>query len=317
MFTFGQTTVEGKPLDDNQKKMVKETFTKEKILAENTEISCKCIDSISVQNKNAKETAVEVRECIDKVVVAYQMSLKLIESVDAKAGEKITITINSNPESEVYKEYYYEMERELMNSCPAIKSVTSMNNKENEKSVSNNALAIAEYNKGNAFIRENSYEKALPFYQRAVLFDPEFVFAWDNIGICSRRLGKFDEALKAYKMSLKLDPKGITALQNLPLVYVSKKNYKKAIESYGELAKVESDNPEVFYGIGVIYFQNLNDYEKALDNMCKAYNLYISHNSPYRTDAEKIIQTLHTHFKEKGKLDKFNEILSANNISQN
>ena len=51
--------------------------------------------------------------------------------------------------------------------------------------------------------------------------------------------------------------------------------------------------------------------------MCKAYNLYISHNSPYRTDAEKLIQNLYNEFKAKGQTAKFDAILKANNISQN
>lgn len=323
--SFAQVTKDGKPLNEEQNKVLKESFSKEKALAENVANSCKCIDSISVENKNAKETAIEVKQCIDKQVISYQTAVKIAELLNSvedsagtmKDGESYEITLENNPDSEDFKKHYYEIERELMANCPAIKSVTGMNNKENEKSVSTNSMAIAEYNKGNAFIRENNYEKALPFYQRAVLYDPEFVFAWDNIGICNRKLGNFDEALKAYKTSLKLDPKGITALQNLPVVYISKKNYKKAIESYGELEKVEPDNPEVFYGTGVVYYQNLKDYEKALDNMCKAYNLYISHNSPYRTDAEKLIQNLYNEFKAKGQTAKFDAILKANNISQN
>ncbi|CAM4055185.1 tetratricopeptide repeat protein [Flavobacterium antarcticum] len=322
---FSQVTKEDKPVNGVENNVLKESFSKEKALAENVAISCTCIDSISIQNKNAKETAVEVKHCIDKQVVGYQTTVKIGELLNSvqenvgsmKEGENLEITLANNPDSEDFKKYYYEIERELMATCPAIKSVTAMNNKEGQKSVSTNSLAIAEYNKGNAFIRENNYEKALPFYQRAVLFDPEFVFAWDNIGICNRKLGNFDEALKAYKTSLKLDPKGITALQNLPVVYISKKNYKKAIESYGELEKVEPDNPEVFYGKGVVYYQNLKDYEKALDNICKAYNLYISHNSPYRTDAEKLIQNLYNEFKAKDQIAKFDTILKANNISQN
>ncbi len=67
----------------------------------------------------------------------------------------------------------------------------------------------------------------------------------------------------------------------------------------------------------IIYYENILDNEKALDNICKAYNLYVAQNSPYRTDAEKIIQSIYSDFKAKGKQDKFNEILKSNNISSN
>lgn len=314
---FAQAEIDGKPLNDEQKKMLKEVFKKNKALSENAENACKCIDSISVRNKNAKETSKEVKRCIDQQVLGYQSTLKLMETLDAGEGEKITVTVYTNPESDQYKKYYYEIESQVMDSCQAVKRVVGMNNKQSEKSLSDNDKAIDEYNEGIIFFKKEDYAKALPYFEKAVKIDPEFVFAWDNIGVCNRRLGNYDEALKAYTKSLKYDPKSLTALQNIPLVYVAKKDYKKAIDAYGDLAKVDKENPETYYGIGLIYYQNLNDNEKALDNMCKAYKLYIAQNSPYRSDAEKIMQMLYAAFKSEGKSEKFDQILSSHNISQN
>lgn len=316
-FFANAQTNSNKISNDAQNEAIKKTVSKEKALSETANNTCKCIDSISIENKNAKENSLEVKKCIDKQVMGYQTMIKLIETLNGKKDEKTTVQIYSNPESAEYKKFYYEIERELMANCQATKRVVGMNNKESEKSVSKNPVAINAYNKGNNFLRQEDYKKALPFYENAVKIDPEFVFAWDNLGLCNRRLGNTDEALKAYQTSLKLDPNNMMSLQNLPLVYIDKKDYQKAIESYENLSKVSSDNPEVYYGIGAIYFQYIIDDEKALDNMCKAYNLYTAQNSPYRTDAEKIIQNLYASFKEKGKTDKFNEILKANNINQN
>lgn len=312
-----QMTIDGKPLDDEQKKMVKQAFSKQRTLSKTAIGTCKCIDSISTKNKNAKENAIEIKKCIDKDVVTYQSFIKLMETVDVKEGEKVNVTIYTNPDSNEYKKYYYEIEKQLMDSCQVIKTIIGRNDKESEKSVSNNSEAIKEYNKGNEYLRQKDYANALPYYEKAVKIDSEFVFAWDNIGVCNRRIGNFDKALEAYEKSIELDPKGLTALQNIPLVYVAKKNYKKAIKSYDDLSTVDSDNPEVFYGIGVIYFENLLDYEKALDNMCKAYNLYIAQNSPYRTDAEKIIRNIYSELKKQGKERTFDKILEANDISKN
>ena len=316
LFAQSQASIDGKPLNDEQKKMVKKTFSKKNILSKTADRSCQCIDSISTSNRNAEENAIEIKKCIDKDVVTYQSQLKLTGTVDLKEGEKTTITIYTNPESKIFKEYYYEIEKELMGNCKAIKNVVGRNDAENEKSLSNISDAIKEYNKGNEYLRKDDYANALPYYEKAVKFDSEFVFAWDNIGVCNRRLGNYDRALKAYEMSLKLDPASLTALQNIPLVYVSKKNYLKAIKSYDDLFKVDNDNPEVYYGIGLIYYKNLLDYEKALNNICKAYNLYIKQNSPYRADAEKIIQGIYAELKKQGKEKNFNKILEDNNISK-
>jgi tetratricopeptide (TPR) repeat protein len=90
-------------------------------------------------------------------------------------------------------------------------------------------------------------------------------------------------------------------LQNIAVAYQYKKEYKKAIAAYEALALVDKDNPEVYYGIGQVYALNLNDYEHGLENMCKAYNLYIEQKSPYRSDVEKIIGFLFSEMKKQGK----------------
>ncbi|MDG2433581.1 hypothetical protein, partial [Flavobacterium sp.] len=69
--------------------------------------------------------------------------------------------------------------------------------------------------------------------------------------------------------------------------------------------------------LGNVYALNLKEYEKGLDNMCKAYNLYVSQKSPYRTDAESIINMIYAELKKQGKETQFNQILKDNNITQN
>jgi len=129
------------------------------------------------------------------------------------------------------------------------------------------------------------------------------------------KLGEYDKAIGAYNKSLEVDPTGLLPLQNIAIVYQYKKEYKKAIKAYEKLAEIDKYNPEVYYGIGQIYSVYLKEYEKGLDNMCKAYNLYVEQKSPYRSDAEEIISMIHTEMKKEGKEEKFNEILKLNKIS--
>ena len=164
--------------------------------------------------------------------------------------------------------------------------------------------------------KKENFEKAVQYFEKAVNEDPEFAFAWDNLGLNYRRLNKFDKAIVSYRKSLEIDPNGLMPLQNIAIVYQYKKEYLNAINAYEKLAQIDKNNPEIFYGIGNVYATNLNDYEKGLENMCKAYNMYIEQKSPYRTDAEKIINVIYTEMKKQGKEDKFNQILKANNISQ-
>ena len=111
-----------------------------------------------------------------------------------------------------------------------------------------------------------------------------------------------------------IDPKGKTPLQNIPVVYQFKKDYDKAIDAYNKLLEVFPEDPEGYFGIGRMHIIK-SDLEKGLDNMCKAYNLYIKINSPYRVDAQTIIAEVYRKMKDKGQEELFYKILKNNNIS--
>jgi tetratricopeptide (TPR) repeat protein len=184
----------------------------------------------------------------------------------------------------------------------------------NSTSYSSNKEALELYQKGLKLSKAGNCDKAIAYYEAALKIDPQFVFAWDNLGLCYRRLDYYDKALEAYQKSLEIDPNGIMPLQNIAVVYQFKKEYNKAIECYEKLEKVDGNNPEIYYGIGNIYASYLEEYEKALGYMCKAYNLYIEQKSPYRSDAEKVIRNIYSAMKKQGKEARFNEILKENKI---
>lgn len=297
-------------------------FSKENMLKELSENACKCIDSIPTDIKRDSMTAA-MNKCIDDKVGAYMLASKLgnIKDLEAKAKEvdgkkEIDISINFDPSSKEYKEAYYELERHLVDNCPAVKAKLASNDYDTS-SQSNNSEAIKFYNLGLKESKNENYAKAAEYYKKATVFDPNFAFAFDNLGITYRRLNEFDKAIEAYEKSLKINPNGMMPLQNIAIAYQFKKEYKKSVKAYERMAKIDPKNPEVFYGIGHIYTVYLNDNEKALDNLCQAYNIYVEQNSPYRTDAEKLINVVYGNLKKEGKEKVFDEILKKHNIKSN
>jgi tetratricopeptide (TPR) repeat protein len=203
----------------------------------------------------------------------------------------------------------------MMKNCKALSDKIAANEIVNERSFSENEKALKFYDKGIQASQKEDYKKAVDYFEKAVKEDPQFTFAWDNLGVNYRRLNNFDKAIECYKNSLDIDPFGMMPLQNIAVAYQYKKEYDKAIKAYEKLATIDKNNPEIFYGIGNIYAMNLNDFEKGLDNMCKAYNIYVDQKSPYRADAEKMINMIYGEMKDKGKEDVFNKILEQNHIS--
>ena len=278
--------------------------------------ACDCIDSVDNAEKNNNKKIDGFSACIDNVVIVYQMMLQVSSSNKSPEKNK-TINIAVDKESDTYRNHYFQIERKLMDSCNSLKQAISSNDEARQNSYSDNPEAMKVYFEGVEFLKKEKYAECIPYFEKAVALDPEFAFAWDNLGICYRRTGKLDKAEAAYKSSLKADPSGKTALQNLAVVYQMQKRDDEAIATYKEIVKYYPDDPEVYYGIGMVYYTNKKDWENALDNMCKAYTIYVAQKSPYRSDAEQIISLIYAQMKKENKEDKFNKILKDHNIRTN
>lgn len=275
--------------------------------------ACNCIDSMSLVNKKQADIASEISTCIDKQVMMYQL-LKQTMSITLDTGNNHTILLADDKNSAAYKKYYYELERYLMDSCESLQVAVNANNMHAENSVSKNPLAIDRYKQGEEEMEKGNYQAALNHFENAVTIDPKFAFCWDNMGICHRKLGNYEEAIAAYKQSLVYDPSGMTPLRNIAVVYEFQKKYSLAASSYKNLVKQYPDDPEGYFGLGRMLFIQ-DELEDGLDNMCKAYNLYVKMKSPFRTDAEKLMGGMFQEMKEKGKEKAFQKILKKNNIS--
>jgi len=286
--------------------------------------ACQCIDSINVYDKEKTAVTAEITTCIDKQVVAYQlmaqlMSVDLLGTTQKKKRKKksVNINISTDKNSSEYKNTYYELERELMESCDALKQTAAAADRQSRFSMSSNPEAVAWYEKGNDAKQVEKYDVAIQHYLKALTIDSMFCFALDNLGLAYRMAGRYDDALLAYQKSISIDPTGSMPWQNIAVVYEYKKDYQRAIAAYEALAKLDPNNPEVYYGVGRVYGVYTGELEKGLDNICKAYILYVKQQSPYRADAESLIGYLYGELKKQGKEKAFNEILEKNNIKQN
>ena len=61
--------------------------------------------------------------------------------------------------------------------------------------------------KGKALLEVNEFEKALGFFDQALLLEQNDPELWNYKGVALRSIGRYDEALECFNKSLELDPR--------------------------------------------------------------------------------------------------------------
>ena len=136
--------------------------------------------------------------------------------------------------------------------------------------------AIAHRQKGWQLQQEGNIEEALSYYQKATLLDPNYVMAYNDIGVIYEAMGYPEQAKQMYLKAIKIDLNYPDSYSNLALLYEEEKDYKNAIlywikratfggvrDSWAEVARKHLENiarvcPEAYYEIGGQYRENLH-----------------------------------------------------------
>lgn len=257
--------------------------------------ACNCISEINVENTTKND---DINNCISKSLVKFHKS-------DKENDPK-----NIDYESESFK----KIQSYILENCDALKSLMFAENQEFKHATSSNVLAQLAYDDGMEYMDENDYESAIIKFKKATGIDHQFAFAWDNLGVSYRKTNQYDKAIEAYKRSLKINPKGRLPLMNIAVVYNLNKEHKHAIKYYKKFIENYKEDPEGYYGLGLIQYTN-NLQEEGLDNLIHAYTIYTAQNSPYGSDAAKKIGYMYNDLKKQNKQDVFNKVAEKYNLS--
>lgn len=259
--------------------------------------ACDCISTISTDNKTKNEA---IKNCI---------ASSIVNNLDTKVSKNESDVSEIQLENKAYK----EIEAHLVDNCDALKQLSFTENKEFKHSTSKNVLAQLAYDDGMEYMDQADFENAIPKFRKAIEIDAKFAFAWDNLGVSYRKTNQYEEAILAYKKSLEINPDGRMPLMNIAVTYNLKKEYAEAIKYYNKFISLYKDDPEGYYGLGLILYTN-NKVEEGLDHLIRAYTIYTAQNSPYRADAAKKIGYMYNDLKNQDKLDTFNKIAMKYNL---
>ena len=151
-------------------------------------------------------------------------------------------------------------------------------------SPSKNEDAMMAYNIGSFYMYQNRTNEAEKYLKEAVDLDPNFVDAYDHLGIVYRRQNRFSEAEAMYLKSIELNDRNKVPFINLAIIYRIQNRLNDAFQLYMHVVQILPDDPEGYYGIGELLFIT-DDYENSMMFFDAAIELYIELNSPYVYDA--------------------------------
>ena len=259
--------------------------------------ACDCISKINTEN-NTKNKA--IKNCI---------ASSIVKNLDTK----VQTDKNNTSEIQLEQQAYKKIETYLVENCLALKELSFAENTNFKHATSENVLAQLAYDDGMEYLNQNDFENAISKFKRAIEIDPNFAFAWDNLGVAYRKTNQYEEAIKAYKKSLDINPEGRLPLMNIAVTYNLNKEYLDAITYYKKFIDIYKNDPEGYYGLGLILYTN-NQQEAGLDNLIHAYTIYTAQNSPYRADAAKKIGYMYNDLKSQDKMEVFNKIATKYNL---
>jgi len=258
----------------------------EKLLAISND-ACECISQIDSESDDKNEG---IKDCISSS----------LETKDAS-------------DSSVVEMNYKTVENYLVQHCKSLKELAFTENKKFKHASSDNVLAQLAYDDGMDYINEGDVESAILKFNKAVEIDPNFAFAWDNLGISYRKNSEYDKAIESYKKSLEIYAEGRLPLLNIAITYNLNKQYDEAVTYYNKFIAIYNEDPEGYYGLGLILYTQQQE-EAGLDNLIRAYTIYTAQNSPYRADAAKKIGYMYKDLKNQDKLEVFHKVADKYNL---
>ncbi len=109
------------------------------------------------------------------------------------------------------------------------------------------------FKKGLSYYLAEDYEKAIPYFEKAVQKNPFSVKAYFCLGTAYDYLGRYQDAVEAYKEAIRLKPDLGEAHCNLALAYAHLDRYQDAVEAYKQAIRVQPESAEAHYALGATY----------------------------------------------------------------
>ncbi len=130
---------------------------------------------------------------------------------------------------------------------------------------------LAYYNRGQVFMNDGLYEKAIEDYSMAVTLNPFYQEAFYNRGLAFEKIGQPDRAAADYEKAISLNPTNYQALNNRGVLYGAAGSSDRAIEFFTRALSIKPNYSDAYFNRGITYAmtgrhdQALADFNKTIE----------------------------------------------------
>ena len=105
---------------------------------------------------------------------------------------------------------------------------------------------------GASYAGKNEHQKALTFYQKAIVLDPNNFELLNNIGKSQLALKLFEEAEKNFEESIKINPNNYDSYFNLGIVNFHQDKLNQSLENYLKAISINDHIDKIHYNKGIV-----------------------------------------------------------------
>ena len=119
-------------------------------------------------------------------------------------------------------------------------------------------------NAGNKYYKQGDLGRATSYYEKALVFDPNFHLAYFQLGVLQKKQGKSKLAISSLKKVIEIKPDHDKTWFTLGTAYESDGEFDKAIDNYKKAIEINPGYSKAYGNLGKLYTENQN-YKEAED----------------------------------------------------
>ncbi len=155
------------------------------------------------------------------------------------------------------------------------------NNEKYEQARDNYTLAIAIFpERFEAYAKAgfvwqllDNYDSTYFYYEEAYRLEPEKIGVLEGLAGLCYNMGKSARADSLYAKILEKDPENTAALLTRGAIAAENEDYTAAVDFYTRALDLESDNCDLWFRVGIVYFQEMKNNEEAINAFLRAKEL--------------------------------------------